>query len=312
MERNSTSQITFFASLCLFLSAVEYAIPHPVPFIRLGLANLPIMLSLKIFRRRDTIILCMLKILGQALISGTIFSYIFLLSVTGSLLACLSMMLFYVIFWRTEKISWIGISIVGAMANNAGQLLISQLIVFKENTKFVAPVLMGMSLITGILLGVFANEFTKKSKWWEDLVNQRDASTALGMTGDESAVAEENQTQLPPRKRKKFRFNPVPSIITTITITIFALLTPQGKVLFTIGAWKITEGALFTGLKRSLTLVAMVFLSKLFVWWGFKFPGRVGQFVNQVIEGFGQLTSEKFELKGKGIIQAIDDVLRAN
>lgn len=52
--------VAFFAALCLFLVAVEYAIPKPLPFLRLGLTNLPVILSLQndLVRRRKTCRFC--------------------------------------------------------------------------------------------------------------------------------------------------------------------------------------------------------------------------------------------------------------
>ncbi|MCK5201492.1 MAG: Gx transporter family protein, partial [Spirochaetales bacterium] len=38
----SPDTIALFAAFCIFLSTVEYLIPKPFPFFRLGLANFPI------------------------------------------------------------------------------------------------------------------------------------------------------------------------------------------------------------------------------------------------------------------------------
>ena len=77
---NRRNLIAFFASLCLFLSAVEYVIPKPLPFMRLGLANMPLVLALYVFGAKEILLLVLLKILGQGFITGTLFSYIFLFS----------------------------------------------------------------------------------------------------------------------------------------------------------------------------------------------------------------------------------------
>ncbi|NBK25683.1 MAG: heptaprenyl diphosphate synthase, partial [Spirochaetia bacterium] len=42
-------KIAFVAAATLLLSTLEYLIPKPLPFLRLGLANLPILLVLDIF-----------------------------------------------------------------------------------------------------------------------------------------------------------------------------------------------------------------------------------------------------------------------
>ncbi|MBQ1795987.1 MAG: Gx transporter family protein, partial [Treponema sp.] len=87
--------LTFFASLCLYLSAIEYAIPKPLPFLRLGLANLPILLGLEVFPVATVLLLTLLKILLQAFISGTFFSYVFVFSLAGTLASSFAMIFVY-------------------------------------------------------------------------------------------------------------------------------------------------------------------------------------------------------------------------
>lgn len=166
--------ISFFASLCLFLSALEYAIPKPLPFMRVGIANLPILLSLTIFRKREILLLTFLKVLGQALITGTLFSYIFLFSAAGSFASTFAMIFVFSVFGNVHKtfiknrahISFLGISLAGSLANNAAQLALSFALIFGANTRYIAPVLLTLGFFTGASLGVFAELVSKKSAWF--------------------------------------------------------------------------------------------------------------------------------------------------
>ena len=65
--------VPFLAALCIFLSAVEYAVPKPLPFMRLGLANLPIILALFLLNARQYFLLVFVKVLGQSIVSGNSF-----------------------------------------------------------------------------------------------------------------------------------------------------------------------------------------------------------------------------------------------
>ena len=65
--------IALLGAFCLFLSTIEYVIPKPLPFMRIGIANLPLMLALDIFPFRTFLVLTGIKVLGQALITGTLF-----------------------------------------------------------------------------------------------------------------------------------------------------------------------------------------------------------------------------------------------
>ncbi|MDR3122387.1 MAG: Gx transporter family protein, partial [Treponema sp.] len=66
--------LALLGAFCLFLSTIEYMIPKPLPFMRIGIANLPLMLALDIFPFHVFLALIAIKVLGQALITGTLFS----------------------------------------------------------------------------------------------------------------------------------------------------------------------------------------------------------------------------------------------
>lgn len=171
-------KLTLLTALCLFLSAVEFALPKPFPFFRIGLANLPIILSFFLLPTRFSFLLILLKIFVQNLISGTLFSYTILFSVAGSFASGAVMILLFKIFYKSEdfknkKISLVGISLAGSLFNCAGQLGVSYILIFGENTKYIAPVLLGTSFVTGLLLGVFSQMFVKKSAWLKMMILQK-------------------------------------------------------------------------------------------------------------------------------------------
>jgi uncharacterized membrane protein len=117
-------RLAFFGAFCLFLSTLEFLIPKPLPFMRIGLANLPILLALRLYPPRFTLALTALKILGQGIINGTLFSYIFLFSSAGSLTSALIMLGCVRIFG--ERMSLIGISLLGSLASNSVQILFAR------------------------------------------------------------------------------------------------------------------------------------------------------------------------------------------
>lgn len=340
--------VSFFAALCLFLSAVEYAIPKPIPFLRLGLANLPVLLAIKKLRKKDVFLLILLKILGQSFISGTLFSYIFVFSAAGSIASGLVMMITYYLFGNSAKngnrfvlVSDIGISLAGALGNNAAQLACAKLMMFGDNTRYIAPVLLISGFITGLLLGIFASLFEERSIWLkslsmvtdcsypQDLFKNQDSVTIKYISSDvwwfvSSLLAMaaflfvKNVSILWSAVllfyictliRRHGKVKVLPSILITLTVTFFALLSPYGKVLFTIGTWRITQGALLTGLHRSGILVGMVFLSQCAVSKNLKLPGKVGAFLASMFTIFGSLTAKRISFKPGKIISSIDSRL---
>ena len=100
-----------------------------------------------------------------------------------------------------------------------------------------------------------------------------------------------------------------PSLLVVLSVTFFSLLNPIGEVILTIGSFKITQDALFLGLRRSGILVGMVFLSRIIVNPKMKFPGKIGNKLTEVLFWLNLLTEEKISLKRGHIIESIDERL---
>ena len=157
--------IAILGAFCFFLSTMEYMIPKPMPFMRIGIANLPIMLALDIFPLHTFMVLVAVKIFGQAIITGTLFSYIFLFSLTGTFMSALSMYGLRRLLGR-NRISFIGIGTMGAMMSNVSQLGLAWLFIFGDSVRIIAPPFLAAALVTGITLGLFCEIFTRRSQWY--------------------------------------------------------------------------------------------------------------------------------------------------
>ncbi len=313
------NQLSFFSALCLFLSAVEYAVPKPLPFMRLGLANLPILLAVKKMPAGWVMVLVLLKILLQAFISGTLLSYVFLFSLAGSLASGIAIVLLHALLKKTDAISFVGLSLAGAMANNAAQILCAKYIMFGENVRYIAPLLLVSGLVTGLCLGLFACLFEQHSRWYAECSEDFSEISMYAVT--ESPKKRLNYKGLVAIVAfipclfmlyvgtlgmewcmvafffavllivRKGRVRIVPSVIVIVSVTLMALLSPDGKVLYELGNWRITEGALKNGLHRSGILVGMVFASSCIIGRNVVLPGKAGQFVSRIFFLFDSLAS---------------------
>ena len=132
---------------------------------RIGIANLPLMLALDIFPFHTFLVLAAIKALGQALITGTLFSYIFLFSLAGTLLSSVSMYMFRRLL-GSGRISFIGTGVIGAMLSNVTQLALAWVFIFGKSARYIAPPFMAAGLVTGIALGCFCEVFTRRSQWY--------------------------------------------------------------------------------------------------------------------------------------------------
>ncbi len=156
-------EVALLAALALFLSTVEYVIPKPLPYMRIGLANLAVMIGLTFLNMREYALLTLLKVLGQGILHGTLFSYVFIFSLGGSVSSALVMLLVYRGLGR--RVSFLGISAAGAFASNITQVLLAGIILFGPGAWLIAPPFLAAGLAASIVLGLFAENFTRRSVW---------------------------------------------------------------------------------------------------------------------------------------------------
>jgi len=164
-NRETRKTLALLGAFCLFLSTIEYMIPKPMPFMRIGIANLPLMLALDIFPFHVFLLLVAIKVLGQALITGTLFSYIFLFSLAGTFLSAVSMYMLRRLL-GSGRISFIGIGTTGAMVSNAAQLALARVFIFGNSVRYIAPPFLAVGLVTGTVLGFFCETFSRRSQWY--------------------------------------------------------------------------------------------------------------------------------------------------
>jgi heptaprenyl diphosphate synthase len=334
--------LALLGACCLFLSAVEYMIPKPLPFMRIGLANLPVMLAVDILPLPAFLTLICIKVLGQALITGTLFSYVFLFSVAGTVTSAIVMYCLRFLFGE-KHISFIGIGTAGAVISNVSQLALARVFIFKENTAYITPLFLFVGLVTGIALGIFCEIFSRRSIWLSKLDSFRD-------TNPDSTPAKAKQkltfydklfsakalcvTGLlimpallfnPSTTYRVYQFlflwflvwlcgkklNFFLTIFTIVIITAFNLIIPYGQVLYSLGPLKVTLGSLTAGIHRAVTFVSLIMLSKLSVREDLKISGSFGELLSDSLLIFSTMIGRKKLLsrKKKSFVERIDALL---
>jgi heptaprenyl diphosphate synthase len=101
-------------------------------------------------------------------------------------------------------------------------------------------------------------------------------------------------------------------VVIVSSITFFNLLTPMGRVLFSIGPFTITEGALESGVMKGFTIVGLVFISLFSVRPELELPGRLGGLLVRLFYYFERIVETKRQrLDAKRLIASIDDILES-
>ena len=150
-----TKKVTFLSLMVaysLVLYIIETYIPNPLiaifPGAKLGLSNIITLVSLLILGVRDTFIILTVRIILSSIFAGPM-SYL-LFSIGGAYLSLICMYLCN----KIKNLSIRGVSIVGAIGHNIGQLLVASMIVQNINMIGYLPFMLIASLVTGIFVGL--------------------------------------------------------------------------------------------------------------------------------------------------------------
>lgn len=152
---NDSKKIAYygiFAALSILMGYLERLIPFPMiaPGMKLGLANVIIVIVLYYLGNKPAFHISLIRIL----ISGLLFSGFagLLYSISGALFSFLMML----ICKKTNKMSIIGVSIVGGIFHNIGQILVACLVVETSKLLYYLPILMVVGVVTGGVIGIVA------------------------------------------------------------------------------------------------------------------------------------------------------------
>lgn len=140
------------AAMAMIFSYIEALIPLPVPIpgIKLGLANLVIVIAIYRLGFKYAFIINCVRIIITGLLFTGLFGAIY--SFAGGVLSIVVMYLLY----RTGLFSMVGVSMAGGVFHNLGQLLVACLIMSNFKLMSYFAVLLFSGLISGILIGIVA------------------------------------------------------------------------------------------------------------------------------------------------------------
>lgn len=164
-ELNKVYKIVFFVSLATVLQISESLIPHPIPGIRLGLANVITLISLVTLGFGPTLEIAVLRTILSSFIMGTFMSPTFILSFSGAILSTVIMGSFYWLSrWHQHyRFSLVGISVIGALTHNITQLCLAYFLLIKHPGIFVfLPWLCIAAVIMGWVTGLVAVNVCRK------------------------------------------------------------------------------------------------------------------------------------------------------
>ncbi len=151
--------LSMLLAMAIVLNMVETLIPIFIPGVKLGLANIIILIMLYEFKPTEALIVNLLRIIIVGLIRSTLLSPTFLMSLTGGIFSYLLMLLFS----RGKIFSPIGVSVLGAVGHTVGQIVIAIILLDTTAVVYYLPLIALLSVLTGVFSGILARAYLKRS-----------------------------------------------------------------------------------------------------------------------------------------------------
>ncbi|MDE5698878.1 MAG: Gx transporter family protein [Lachnospiraceae bacterium] len=152
MTTKRAAYCAVLTALAMIFGYVEALIPFGfgIPGVKLGLANIVIVLALYILPAYQAFVIQLMRIVLVSFLFGNLSMMFY--SLAGGVLSFLVM-----VFLKKGNIfSITGVSIAGGVSHNVGQLTVAVLVVQNLKVAFYFPALMIAGLITGCLIGILA------------------------------------------------------------------------------------------------------------------------------------------------------------
>ena len=139
-------------ALAMVLGFVETLIPINlgIPGMKLGLANIVVVIALFLFDIKTSVVVSILRIILIAMTFGNMSMMFY--SIAGASLSLLSM----IAISKIKSFSLISVSIVGGIMHNVGQIICAAFVVRTNGVFTYLPVLMIAGLVSGALIGIVA------------------------------------------------------------------------------------------------------------------------------------------------------------
>ena len=158
---NKTKRISTYGllvALAFIFSYIEALIPINlgVPGIKLGLANVVVMIALYKLGAKETFSLALVRVVLVAFTFGNLMMMMY--SLAGSILSCI----FMILLKKSNQFSMVGVSISGGVMHNVGQILMAIVVLDTVQLYYYLPVLIISGIVTGILIGILGAEIAKR------------------------------------------------------------------------------------------------------------------------------------------------------
>lgn len=160
MDNKRIAFLGLFVALAFVLSYIEYMLPINlgVPGAKVGIANLAVMVTLYTIGEKNAIALSIIRVILVGLTFGNVSMMMY--SLAGATLSLFVML----IAKKTDKLSMSGVSVLGGVFHNIGQIIVAMFVLETKSLIYYLPFLIVIGTITGVVIGLVSNLVTVRVK----------------------------------------------------------------------------------------------------------------------------------------------------
>lgn len=158
IKPRSIALLGICAAIAMVLSYLESLIPlsFAVPGIKLGLANIAVVFVLYKLGAKEAVLVSLIRIVWMAILFGNVMTLAY--SVAGAVLSLTAMILLK----HSERFSTVGVSVIGGILHNTGQILVAMLIMETAQIVYYLPILCVSGIAAGVAIGIVSAILVKR------------------------------------------------------------------------------------------------------------------------------------------------------
>ena len=161
MQLQDKHRIAILSAYALALHGFESLLPTPIPWLKLGLANIITLVALILYGFRTALMVTLIRVVLASILIGTFLGPAFILSAGGGIASVIAMGLSIKMF--KNIFGAVGISLIGALFHNIAQLALAYFLFIQriEAMLIIAPLIVLIGSVTGILNGIISDLLIK-------------------------------------------------------------------------------------------------------------------------------------------------------
>ena len=160
MKTKKVAMLGLTIALAMIMSYIEALVPlsFAVPGIKMGLANIVIIFVLYKIGTKEAILVSLIRVILVSLLFSNVMAMAY--SIAGAVLSLSVMWLLK----KTDKFSFVGVSIAGGIMHNVGQIIMAVILLGTQQIALYLPVLMITGTATGVVIGIVSGLVVNRFK----------------------------------------------------------------------------------------------------------------------------------------------------